>query len=294
MNNELNPYFENVNEDPQYQARKLLSESYWNGSLPVNLLDLCEVNDFPCQFIDDPRMDAPGTTKFYDDNTFCIFINTHGSDCLDGFSKQKSWLRRQRFTLAHEIGHCVYKSHNNIKLQQKLSAPSNPHAKSYRKWREAQANYFAANLLIPHESFKKWAHRKWGNIARLIEETADKFEVSIQVAIQQVARLSDYYCIALLFDKDGSLMRVPEYSSDFTETGLFYEKNQVAPEGTMAAQFLCGENLGLKGRRQHRDAAIWFPNAYAWKAEKYSIKETSFNLGSFGVASFLEIEEQDD
>jgi IrrE N-terminal-like domain len=289
-----NPFFENVNEDPEYEVKRVLAQIGWDGSIPIDLLEICDMYGFEVKFSSIPDMKEAGTTKILGDGDFHILINTHNTNCIDGFSTNQTQLRRQRFTLAHEIGHCIYKSHTDINLQKNLQNPSNPHSKSYVRRREDQSNLFAAHLLIPREAFKKVLKiTTWRDTAILIQQISEDFNVSIQVAIQHIARLAEFPCIAILFDVNGISIRTPSYSSDFIETRLFYGKDQNLPSGTLANQMLNGNNSNQYDKKKYRNASIWFPDITRLKADRFSVVETSINTGPYGIASFLEIEELD-
>jgi hypothetical protein len=291
----LNPFFEKVDENPEYEANRILTEFEWDGTLPIDLLAICEANDFEVEFAPHPEMTEEATTKFFDQGDFRIIINTCGTNNLDGFSTDPMFYRRQRFSLAHEMGHSIFKSHVNTELQKNLQNDSNPYKQEYKKRMENQANQFAAYLLIPNKAFKK--HFRCidpNSIDKVVSKVADLFDVSIQVAVQQVSRLVDFPCIAILFKADGSVLRTPAFSPDFLETKLFYSKSQDAPLRTQAAQILKNIQSGQCMKKHFRDASIWFPDEPDWKAEKFSVKETSMALGSYGVASFLEIISLDD
>jgi hypothetical protein len=291
----LNPFFEEVNENPEYEANRILTEFEWDGTLPINLLAICEANDFEVEFAPHPEMNEEATTKLFGQGDFRIVINTYGTDNLAGFSTDPMFYRRQRFSLAHEMGHSIFKSHINTELQKNLQNDSNPHSQEYKKRMENQANQFAAYLLIPTKAFKKhFRYIDSNSIDRVISKAADLFDVSIQVAVQQVSRLVDFPCIAILFKADGSTLRTPSFSPDFSETRLFYPKSQDVPLGTQAVQILKNIQSAQCMKKYYRDASIWFPDAPGWKAEKFSVKETSIALGSYGVASFLEIISLDD
>lgn len=288
-----NPLFEKVEEDPEYEVRKVLSEIGWNGELPINLEDVCEIYDFPYEFMPVPDMPELGTTKLYDWG-FRIIINTHGTDCLDGFSSNPRCRRRQRFTFAHEIGHCVYPSHQDVALQMNLNNPDNPHSGAYRKKRENQANQFAAHILIPRQVFNaNVSNGAWGNIAKLVHQVVEEFDVSLQVAVQQTASLAEFPCMAIIFKKNGKPLRVPTRSPYFSDTKLFFDRRQDVPTSTLASSMILGKNQSQQARRSYLDASTWFPDA-GWKAEKFSVIETSFNLGKYGVAAFLEFSRLDD
>jgi hypothetical protein len=286
-----NPYFEKTDENPEYEAGKVLSEIDWDGTLPVDVLTICEMYGIEYVFGSDPSMREEGTTRFRGEGDFYIFINTFNSDCPDGFSGDQTKRRRQRFTFAHELAHCIYKSHTDLQLQQNLSNKNNPHSRTYTRIREDQANQFSAHLLVPKKAFQQFSRQVgWTDIAKLIQKTADKFDVSLEVAAQQIARLANYPCITILFDNNGNPKRVPVYSRDFQETKLFYHKNQIAPEGTLAAQISCDLHQTQKVKK-FSDASIWFPDEADWKTRKFSIVETSIKKGKYGTLTFLEIDE---
>jgi Zn-dependent peptidase ImmA (M78 family) len=288
----LNPDLENTNEDPEYEVRKVLEQIQWDGTLPIDLLKICDKYDFECRFKPEEKMAEPGTTKFISAEDFYILINTHNTDCEDGFSSNPSMRRRQRFTLAHEIGHCIYKSHSNFYLQKNLTDKSNPYSKGYIKKREAQANEFAAHLLVPKKAFEKIS-RRISNMTKLIESTSEEFDISLEVAIQQIAKLANYPCITIIFDPSGIPKRIPTFSADFQETKLFYPKDLPIPNNTLAHRILNTETQDSKGERSFSEASTWFPDTPPWRAEKFSIKETSIKTGKYGVATILEVMEQD-
>ncbi len=91
------------------------------------------------------------------------------------FLKADDYPTRQRFTLAHEIGHhelghdAVYESFKDIGRETAL-----PH--------EQQANYFASELLAPEEAVRAWLDEHAADEEQLTIETlihlADRFHIS--------------------------------------------------------------------------------------------------------------------
>jgi hypothetical protein len=290
--NYSSPFFSSTDEDPEYEARKVLSEIGWDGTLPVDPLHICEMYGIECVFGSDSSNREEGSTKFRGEGDFYIFINTYGTDREDGFSSDQVKRRRQRFTLAHELAHCIYKSHTDIELQKSLSNQSNPHSKKYVKIRESQANRFAAYLLIPRKSLKEFSKRFYrSNISSQIQNVADTFDVSMEVAAQQIATLAEFPCICILFNQNGIPKKIPAYSEDFQDTRLFYPKHQEIPQGTGAARMLSKSNQDRTINRVFTDASVWFPEK-PWIAENFSLKETSISLGKYGIISFIEIREE--
>ena len=85
---------------------------------------------------------------------------------------------RQRFTLAHELGHAVlHHGSKHIDYRRNFSAPDDP--------REVEANKFAAELLMPEGEFRGvWASR-YADRARV----AAYFGVSEDAAKYRAANL---------------------------------------------------------------------------------------------------------
>lgn len=285
------PNFERVDENPKMEAQKILSEIGWEGELPINLLDLCVQFDYEVRF--ESRSDLPkcgGKVSHVGVGDFHIVINTHDTDNPTGFSANDSLKRRQRFTLAHEISHCTYKSHTDLGLQDDLQNKNNPHHVPYVKKQEWQANEFACHLLIPEKAYRPIEKKTgWRSVSILLNEVVNSFDVSSQVAIQQMARLAQFAAIAILFKPDGMPLRTPIYSADYEEIKLFFGKDQPVPENTPAANLLDGKFTDNSMVKTYHSLDPWFPTAFDWKKEKYGIKETSIRLGDHGVATFLEI-----
>ena len=128
-----------------------------------------------------------------------IYSKSFKSDKISGFiSKDESGVficvnenhpaTRQIFTIAHEIGHfvlhedclnsgdlapTVYKLGDGIVMPRADILPDNA---DYRR-KEAEANKFAAELLMPKEEFLKYA-----NSCDNLVELANKFQVSVGAA----------------------------------------------------------------------------------------------------------------
>jgi hypothetical protein len=285
----LNPYFASIEENAETSVRKLLRETEWDGTVPVDLMTICDLNDWGPDFIELPDMKEEGKTEL--SLSGCrIVLNTHGKSNKTGLCEQPTERRRQRFTLAHEIGHCYFRSHSDYELQEALQDKANIHHKTYNRTRESQANGFAANLLIPTDHFKEFLKGKsYKDLQALVDEISDTYDVSFETAIQRLAAMTGYPCMAIVF-KDGKAKRVPSYSSDFQETKLFFAKGDPIPATTSAHRLHIGRTDADYELTNYRTAGTWFPNK-PWLSDKFTVKERSFNMGAGRIITFLEIEE---
>lgn len=79
---------------------------------------------------------------------------------------------RQRFTLAHELGHCImHREYYRNGILERIDMFRNPENHSQE---EVEANAFAANLLMPEQMVREmW--KRWGST----EILADIFKVSL-------------------------------------------------------------------------------------------------------------------
>jgi Zn-dependent peptidase ImmA (M78 family) len=67
------------------------------------------------------------------------------------FVNSDDWPTRQRFTLAHEFGHHELNHRGSLDLEKDLGSFS-----SSRPPREVQANWFAAEFLLPLDALQRW------------------------------------------------------------------------------------------------------------------------------------------
>lgn len=107
-----------------------------------------------------------GEIKKIGDDKYTIRINRHES------------AERQRFTLAHELGHFLLHRHligdgvsDDALYRSKLSNSV-----------EYEANKFAADLLMPRSEVDKLLQQRWDSDEQLIEFATKHFGVSAQAA----------------------------------------------------------------------------------------------------------------
>jgi Zn-dependent peptidase ImmA (M78 family) len=118
-------------------------------------------------------------------------------DDLSGFAYQKHGTRligvnseepyfRQRFTIAHELGHLFLHKQKSVNYDQGIMLMRDSHSREGTDVKEIEANRFAAELLMPEEQIRKDLSSR-GRIdlmtddsREIIGELADRYEVSFQ------------------------------------------------------------------------------------------------------------------
>lgn len=119
--------------------------------------------------------------------------------------------RRKRFTIAHELGHFLITTHKPATEGQFLCDKAafcswNPKKQRATLRMEAEANRFAAALLMPPQHVRKLINRdKYASLSNVLE-IVEKCDVSKEAA----SRCFVEYCserVAVLITKDGHLLR---------------------------------------------------------------------------------------
>lgn len=164
---------------------------------------------------------------------------------------------KQRFVLAHEFGHFMLHSES---INGYLCGIEDFIDWQGKRPEEAQANQFAANLLMPPNLFKeecKGYHFSIGNLQRL----ADRFQTSFMATAIRFAEYGNYPC-AVIYSKDG-IVKWATYSQDFPslEYQLDYiEFESPVPFGTVAYDiFKTSQNIDEPFKV---NAGSWFSKAY--------------------------------
>ena len=106
----------------------------WDGKLPVDPSKFAVENGISVLY--DDELEKTGRSGRYSPEKRTIYIN------------RKEPEYRQRFTVAHELGHCLLEHGARNRVNKTLEAPDHC---------EREANQFAAELLMPEYAVKKLA-----------------------------------------------------------------------------------------------------------------------------------------
>ncbi|WP_313030569.1 ImmA/IrrE family metallo-endopeptidase [Brucella sp.] len=119
---------------------------------------------------------------------------------------------RRRFTIAHEIGHFLIPWHKGDRRCTKKDMGER-RTETLIQQQEAEANRFAAGLLMPKPWFVS-DMRKLGNAdVEHIRTLARKYETSVEATVARYVELTDD-CCAFIFSKDG-IIRYTKATKDF-------------------------------------------------------------------------------
>lgn len=142
-------------EDIERLALEQLHNAGLYGVYPVNLETVAGNIGFKTMFF----RGKPEVSGAIDHRQKTIFVN------------QEENVQRQRFTLAHEIGHAVlHGGSDEVDFRKDIDSP--------RTRKEIEANSFAANLLMPREHFSqvwKTQGRAWAELRFGVSQSAAKY-----------------------------------------------------------------------------------------------------------------------
>lgn len=99
--------------------------------------------------------------------------------------------KRKRFTIAHEIGHLLLHADQALNIDvNPISLNRDMQSSAGENWREIEANYFAASLLMPTEdvltSFEKWKNLEEDDC---LQKMASRYGVSLQAMSIRLGKL---------------------------------------------------------------------------------------------------------
>lgn len=186
-------------------------------------------------------------------------------------------LKRNNFTIAHEIGHFI--------LHKELAFFSD-NQETLSEWhkkgpQETQANEFASELLMPSDSFRSKVQEKKLNLS-LIEEVSSYFNVSILAAFLKYITLGSYPLMIIFMER--SVVKWKKCSEDFPFKYLAF--NSPVPAYTVAGDYFYQGNL--ESEPDKIDAIEWFPEDYQIRYKKdWKLWEQCYRVSEHGLVSCL-------
>lgn len=132
---------------------------------------------------------------------------------------------KQRFTIAHELGHFLIPAHDKTVTCVAADLKTAASEKSRRK-SEAEANDFASELLMPTDRLSKQIDSHIGPELEKIVALADQYKVSKEAMIRKYMPLTPHTC-AVFFGKENKMFGLPIRTSLFPFISI--DPNDVMP-----------------------------------------------------------------
>jgi len=213
--------------------------------------------------------------------TFHIFCNTARA--------QPYGSPRARFTVAHELGHFFIDEHRNALASGQPPHPSFTENPSDNP-AEAEANLFAANLLMPTAEFLKALTEVPSGLNGIIE-IASTFAVSIQSAALRYTAACKKPCTIIMFRDGGSPWW--DVSPELKAEGYLWIRRLDAAElpTDSATGLAIRDSAGSLGSPHQSGsvASAWFKRVMRGSPSDVIILESAVRLRSYGVLTLLEL-----
>lgn len=169
------------------------------------------------------------------------------------FYNPKAPLARQRFTVAHELGHFVL--HRSQKPNFNCDKESMYSGADTVKGIEREADDFASNLLMPGDLLRAWLSQQSVDL-HLLSTIAQRFQVSFEALCIRFIKFTELRAILVYWDN--GFLKYEWRSSSAIRTRARIRRNGdpvEPPSGTLAADAdIAQERDGLD-----LSAAIWCP-----------------------------------
>lgn len=178
------------------------------------------------------------------------------------------YLPRQRFSIAHELGHL--EMHRNQLHSISCDADSITPLSFSKQDIEVEANQFASTFLLP-ERFVRHIFEKQDPSFSVIQEVADRFTVSLSAAGSRYMNYLDEPA-AFVISKRGRILRfVP--TDSFLKTGLFIRVNEGVERDSVVEKLMRG--LSVRPGWHTVPAECWLTEKNLIRGAK--VKEWSFS-----------------
>lgn len=163
----------------------------------------------------------------YDSSGFHIHIDIDAGNTLTS--------KRGRFTLAHELGHYFIDEHRIGLMKGELT----PHPSKGKLIRtepiELQADYFAANLLMPREKFRSISGSKDYFSLDILKELSDTFQASLLTTVLRFAEVGTHE-IMVVFSKENKVKWYIK-SYDFPKLPFKFMVSGTLPPTSVAGEY---------------------------------------------------------
>jgi Zn-dependent peptidase ImmA (M78 family) len=170
--------------------------------------------------------------------------------------KQGARAERRRFTIGHELGHFLIRSHLGNRQCTKVDLQER-RTKEPRQRQEAEANRFAAGMLMPRGRFLREMERLGDADVSHVRKLGGLFETSLEATANRYIDLTSDIC-AFVFSKDGTIRYI---RPTFNFPTLSVSRNQPLPPRCASIQ-AAPDQLRVPSAWQEIDGSIWLQRAW--------------------------------
>jgi Zn-dependent peptidase ImmA (M78 family) len=205
-------------------------------------------------------------------------LSIPGSQSIITILKKEDYRPRQRFSIAHELGHLEL--HRNKLNSISCTSKAISSFDSSQPEIELEANQFASHFLLPSR-FVKSAFESHPPSFEIVREIANQFTVSLTATGSRYMQFTDE-AMAFVISQRGRIKRFVA-SHLFTNSDLFIKVNEGVERNTMADKLLRG--LAVKEAWCSVPAASWLRGDNFMRGAQ--VKEWSFYSQSFDMTLSL-------
>lgn len=207
-------------------------------------------------------------------NNFHIYSNLNRGNAIE--------TGRGRFTFAHELGHYFIDEHRRALVKGGLLHQSKGNATGATRV-EAEADYFAASLLMPEKNIRQFLKNKSYAISH-IREIAESFHTSIQSSGIRYVDLDITPCAIAKFGPNGKHWSA--VSESLQNQGFSFVKMTTEKLYKGCATLLAKNGELLAEESKPTTAQLWFYTS-EFRNRDMLFREEAISLGKHGVLTLL-------
>lgn len=192
---------------------------------------------------------------------------------------------RERFTIAHELGHYFIDEHRNALINGIGRHPSFSEFQS-DELVEREADLFASRLLMPEQAFTAASPKNSRGISDVLRLTK-RFGTSITSTAIRYVSLADFFCAVVKWDNDGfgwSWTSRETYEKRYWRT---IRSADLLPQDSATIIAMRGENDPSGFVERGAVASMWFDYVDKGGCRDEILMEQAISLGKYGFLTFL-------
>ena len=182
----------------------------------------------------------------WDGTSFHIHINSHKGNRKDN--------NRGRFTIAHELGHYFIEGHREGIKNGSIPMHASNNSLVHSDKIEFEADYFAANLLMPKEVLRNFTGRRKFSL-EVIKEFSERFGVSLTAAALRFVEVGTHE-VMIVFSKNNQV-KWSFRSDDFPKLANKFRRNGPLPKTSVAGESFLKSGAQYTGV-ESMDLEDWF------------------------------------